>query len=162
MTNKGEGGVGTLLSIVALIAIGVFMWWLYQESTSIETVTPGDVEETPLTLAEIAANPAAAVGRHATLDSASVAIGLGQGAFTLRFDSATAYPVLLSPDAIQRLRMQNITVFGGDVVYVDGQIYTFNDSIAGAWVTQQAVEASMVANIPSMPSFLLADTVFVY
>ncbi len=162
MTNKGEGGVGTLLSIVALVAIGIFMWWLYQESRSIETVTAGDVEETPLTLAEIAANPAAAVGHHATLDSAVVAIGLGEGAFTLRIDSLRVYPVLLSSDAIQRQRMLNITVFGGDRVYVDGQIYTFNDSIAGAWVSQRAVEQSMAANIPTMPSFLLADTVFVY
>lgn len=161
MTSKGEGGIGTLLSIVALVAIGVFLVWLYRESSQIETVAE-PVEEVVLAAGDILADPAAAIGNRASLDSIPVATGLGQAAFALSLSESTPYPVLMSSDAIQRLRATGVSVFGGDVVYVEGQIYTMNDSIASEWIRQGAVDQAMAASLPATVSFLLADSVVIY
>ena len=107
-------------------------------------------------------DPGGSIGRAAVVDSIAVATGLGQGAFALALSETTSYPVLLSPDAIQRLRAANTTLYGGDLVFVRGRVYTLNDSIRGAWVNSGAVDAGMAENIPIGPSFLLADSVFVY
>ena len=161
MTSNGEGGIGTLLSIVALVAIGVFLVWLYRESSQLETVIE-PVEEVVLAASDILADPAAAIGNRASLDSIPVATGLGQGAFALSLSESTPYPVLMSSDAIQRLRAVGISVFGGDVVFVSGHVYTMNDSIAGEWIRQGAVDQAMAASLPATVSFLLADSVVVY
>jgi len=163
MTSKGEGGIGTLLSIVALVAIGVFLFWLYRESGQIEsTTTDAAIDQPALTAGDILANPAAAVGRRASLDSVPVATGLGQGAFALSLSESMSYPVLMSSDAIQRLRATGVSVFGGDVVFVQGQVYTLNDSIASAWIQEGAVDQAMAGSLPATVSFLLADSVVVY
>jgi hypothetical protein len=89
-------------------------------------------------------------------------MGLGAGAFAMALSETVAYPVLLSSDAIQRLRMRNITLYGGDRVFVSGRVYTLNDSIRGEWVSQGAVEAGMAASIPGGSTFLLADSLIVH
>ena len=162
MRCKGEGGIGTLLSIVALAAIGVFLVWLYRESSQIETTAIEPVEEVVLTAGDILADPAAAIGSRASLDSIPVATGLGQGAFALSLSESTPYPVLMSPDAIQRLRGVGISVFGGDVVFVSGHVYTMNDSIASEWIRLGAVDQALAGSLPASVSFLLADSVVVY
>lgn len=166
MSNRGEGGLGAILSIVALAAIAAFMFWLNQQSRRIDeeraAAAAEQVEaERDLNAGDLLADPRGAVGRFTIIDSIRVATGLGQGAFALALSDDVAYPVLMGSDAIQRLRMANITIYGGDVVYVEGQIYTFNDSIRGQWVAQGAVDAAMEASIPNSPTFLLADSVVV-
>lgn len=161
MTSNGEGGIGTLLSFVALVAIGVFLVWLYRESSQIETAVE-PVEEVVLAAGDILADPAAAIGSRASLDSIPVATGLGQGAFALSLSESTPYPVLMSPDVIQRLRAVGIRVFGGDTIFVSGHVYTMNDSIASEWIKQGAVDQEMGGSLPATVSFLLADSVVVY
>lgn len=162
MRSKGEGGIGILLSIVALVAIGLFLFWLYRESSQLETTSVEPVEEVALTAGDILADPSAAIGRQASLDSIPVAIYLGQAAFALSLSESVSYPVLMSSDAIQRIRASGVSVFGGDVVYVRGQIYTMNDSIASEWIRQGAVDQAMAGSLPATVSFLLADSVVVY
>lgn len=165
MTERGEGGVGTVLSIVALVAIGAFMYWLYTQSSQIENAASVDEmgEEAVLDAGDLASNPAGSVGRRAELDSIPIASGLGQAAFAVRLNDTLTYPVLMNPDAIQRLRAANVTsLYGGDVVYAGGSVYTLNDSIRVAWVESGAVDESMAADVPASPSFLLADSVVVY
>lgn len=166
MSNRGEGGLGAILSIVALVAIGGFMWWLNQQSRQIDEERAAaqaaaleDVRD--LNAGDLLADPAGAVGRHVVLDSIRVASGLGQGAFSIALTDDRAYPVLMSSDPIQRLRAANVSIYGGDLLFVSGQVYTFNDSIAGEWVTRGAVEQTMAGNIPTSPTFLLADSVIV-
>jgi len=167
MSNRGEGGLGAILSVVALVAIGAFMWWLHQQSNLIEVQRAADAAaaievERDLGAGDLLADPSAAVGRSVVMDSISVGAGLGDGALTLNLSEATAFPVLLAPDAIQRLRAQNITLYGGDLVFLRGRVYTLNDSIRGEWVAQGAVNEGMAESIPASPSFLLADSIYVY
>jgi len=167
MSNRGEGGLGAILSVVALVAIGAFMWWLHQQSNLIEVQRAADAAaaleaDRDYGASDLLANPAAAVGRRVVMDSVSVAAGLGDGAFALSLSESTAFPVLLAPDAIQRMRMANITLYGGDLVFLRGTVYTLNDSIRGEWVAQGAVNEGMAESIPAGPAFLLADSIYVY
>lgn len=167
MSNRGEGAIGAILSVVALVAIGAFMYWLNQESQAIEAERAAQAAalleaERDLNAGDLLADPGSAIGRYAVIDSIPVAAGLGQGAFSMALSETVGYPVQLSSDAIQRLRMQNVNLYGGDIVFVRGRIYTLNDSIRGVWVADGFVNEGMVEAIPAGPSFLLADSVFVY
>ena len=167
MSNKGEGGLGVILSIVALAAIGGFMYWLNLQSRDIEQAR-ADAEAAEIEAArdldasDLLSDPAAAVSRRVLIAGIRVATGLGEGAFALQLADDIAYPVLLESDPIQILRMAETTIYGGDSVLVRGQVYTFNDSIAGVWIESGAVMESMGELIPSSPTFLLADSVFVH
>ena len=167
MSNKGEGGLGVILSIVALAAIGGFMYWLNLQSRDIEEAR-AEAEAAAIEAArdldasDLLADPQAAVNRRVVIEGIRVATGLGEGAFALDLAPGIAYPVLLAPDPIQILRMSEVTIYGGDSVAVSGQVYTFNDSIAGVWVESGAVQEGMGELIPSSPTFLLADSVHVH
>ena len=167
MSDKGEGGLGVILSIVALAAIGGFMYWLNLQSRDIEearaAAEAAEIEAArDLDASDLLADPRGSVNRHVRIEGIRIATGLGPGAFVLQLAPGVGYPVLLEPDPIQILRMTNTTIYGGDSVAVSGQIYTFNDSIAGVWVESGAVQESMGELIPSSPTFLLADSVHVH
>lgn len=168
MSNRGEGAIGAILSVVALVAIGAFMYWLNTESRAVEAEREAAAAAAleavrDLNAGDLLADPSGAVGREVVIDTIAVAAGLGQGVLTLALSETVAYPVLLSPDAIQRMRMANITnLYGGDRVFVSGRVYTFNDSIRGEWIAQGAVNAGMEGSIPMSPTFLLADSLVVH
>ena len=167
MSNRGEGGLGAILSIVALAAIGAFMYWLNQQSRAIEAERVAAIQaqeeaERDLNAGDLLTDASGAINRRVVIEGIRVASGLGEGAFSIALSSTAAYPVLMESDPIQRLRMSNITIYGGDSIFVSGQIYTFNDSIGNAWVEQGAVNEGMGESIPSSPTFLLADSVIVY
>lgn len=167
MSNRGEGGLGAILSVVALVAIGAFMFWLNRQSNEIDAeraaaAAAAAEAERDVSAGDLLADPTGSIGRHAVMDSVRVQAGLGQAAFALALTDSIAFPVLMAGDAIQRLRAANITLYGGDIVYVEGRVYPLNDSIRGVWVTQGAVDEGMRESIPMSPSFLLADSVVVY
>ena len=166
MSNRGEGSLGAILTLVALAAIGGFMFWLNQQTARIEderaAAAAAEAELLrDLTAGDLLSDPAGAVGRRTVIDSIRVQAGLGAGAFSIELSGSTNYPVLMESDPIQRLRMANINLFGGDIVYVSGQIFTFNDSISNAWIEAGAVNDGMGDQIPSSPTFLYADSVIV-
>lgn len=167
MSNRGEGALGVILTIVALGAIGGFMYWLNLQSQGIEAeraeAEAAEVEAArDLAAGDLIADPRGAAGRRVVIEGIRVASGLGDGAFALALSDSLSYPVLMEPDPIQRLRIAEITIYGGDSVFVSGQVYTFTDSIGATWIEAGAVREEMGGNIPSSPTFLLADSVFVH
>ena len=167
MSNKGEGGLGVILTIVALAAIGGFMYWLNLQSRNIEAeraeAVAAEAEAArDLDASDLLANPQGAVSRRVVIAGIRVAIGLGQGAFAIGLADDVDYPVLLEPDPIQILRMMETEIYGGDSVALSGRVYTFNDSLAAVWVESGAVREGMGDQIPASPSFLLADSVHVH
>jgi hypothetical protein len=141
MTSKGGAGIGVLLSVVAIVAVGVFMFWLNQRVAELPDPDATVVEEAPLTAADVLAGSGPIIGRRAQFDSIPVAIGLGRAVFSVALDDSTA---------------------GGDRVSVLGQIFSLNDSIRVEWVNQGAVDQGMVVSLPRTSSFLLADSVEVH
>jgi hypothetical protein len=167
MSNRGEGGLGVILGIVAIAAIAAFMYWLNLQSQGIAAARiaaeEAEVEAArDLNAGDLLNDPRGAVGRRVVIEGIRVASGLGEGALLLALTDSLAYPVLLEPDPIQRLRMANVTIYGGDSVFVSGAVYTFNDSIGATWVTAGAVREDMAGMIPTSPTFLLADSVSVH
>lgn len=161
MARSGFRGTSSLLMVLAVAAMGGFLYWLYIQAQSVErTVTPVTQDtaastEEGVTLASLSSSPRAAIGKNAVLDSVEVGASLGRGVFTLAVADTMGYPVLLSRDMIQR----GLTVYGGDRVTVGGRIYTLNDSIRQAWVGLGAVDSASADSIPKLASFLLADSV---
>jgi hypothetical protein len=167
MSNRGEGGLGVILGIVAIAAIAGFMYWLNLQSQGIaaERIAAEEAEveaARDLNAGDLLNNPRGAVGRRVVIEGIRVASGLGEGALLLSLSDSLAYPVLMESDPIQRLRMADVTIYGGDSVFVSGEVYTFNDSIGATWVTAGAVREEMAGMIPTSPTFLLADSVFVH
>lgn len=163
MAERGASRLGTVLTIAALVSVGVFLFYLNRQATQLPASAEEVSEEEQLvSAADLLASPTTHVGRRASIDSIRVAAGLGQAAFSLALDDSTAYPVLLNPDMIQRLRRANTSVYGGDLVYVGGSIFTLTDSIRSEWVAQGAVEEALQGSLPATPSFLFADSVVIY
>lgn len=163
MSDRGAMGLTTILGIVALVLTAGFLFWLYDRSTSYEPVTPV-MEDTmaeqtgALGVADLRADPAAVAGERGAVDSVEVAGRLGRAVFTFRLDTATAYPVLLSPDLIQR----GSQVYGGDLISVRGRFYQLTDSLKNVWVERGAVDQGQVGNLPATATFLLADSLRIF
>lgn len=164
-TPRGAAGLTAVLGVVAMVLTAGFLFWLYQRTSSLEETVQPVMEDTleeaaggpALTLEELRASPAEAVGRRAALEEAEVSTRLGRAVFAIRLDEAGTYPVLLSRDLIQR----EIQLYGGDVVSAWGRVYTLNDSIRGEWLRAGAVDEDRREQIPASASFLLADSLVV-
>lgn len=158
--SSGFRGTSTLLMVVAVAAMAGFLWWVYQQAQSVESsLTPtmrdsASVEETGVTPATLATDPASAIGRSAVFDSVEVDASLGRGVFTVALNDSVAFPVLLNPQMLQ----QGATVYGGDRVTVGGRFYTLNDSIRGAWVERGAVDSASAGDLPATAAFMLLDS----
>jgi hypothetical protein len=128
-------GASTLLMVVAVVAVVGFMYWLDRKTDSLGTeVAPvlqeqgAESEGVELEAVALAADPAAAVGQTGWLRGVSVDQRLGRGAFAVRLDEASTFPVLLSAD------------------------------LRAEWVTQTAVDQEHASAIPASPSFMFADS----
>lgn len=162
MSGNGSRGVSTILTIVALVAVGGFLAWLYWRSQEapepVAPVTEAEAEAGDAVGAgRLLNDPQAAVGRRGALDSLPVAQRLGRAAFAVQING-DRYPILLTTELMQR----QVEVYGGDMVSLRGQVYVLNDSIRAAWVDQGLVDPANRQDLPTTPSFLLADSVRVF
>ena len=166
MPRLDQRGSSALLYVVAVVMIGGFMWWLYMQTQTMETDVQPTTQDTAatqqtLTLDMVAANPDSAIGSRAVLDSVSIATGLGRGVFLVQMDSVRTLPVLKNPTLIQ----EGDQLYGGDVVTVAGQVYTYTDSIAQTWVQRGAVNKAQSGSLPGdsiTSAFLLADSLVLH
>lgn len=166
MPRLDQRGSSALLYVVAVVMIGGFMYWLYMQTQTMETTVQPTTQDTAatqqaLTLQAVASNPDSAIGSRAVLDSVSVSTGLGRGVFLVQLDSLRTLPVLKNPTLIQ----QGDQLYGGDVVTVAGQVYTYTDSIAQTWVQRGAVNKEQTTSLPAdslASAFLLADSLVLH
>lgn len=167
MPRLDQRGSSALLYVVAVVLIGGFMYWLYMQSQSIESSVEPSTQDNastaqqPVTLQQLTAEPDSAVGRRAVIDSIEIATGLGRGVFLIQVDSARTFPVLKNPTLIQ----EGDQLYGGDVVTVAGQVYSYTDSIAQTWVDRGAVNEAQSSSLPGdsiTAAFLLADSLVLH
>lgn len=158
MAGTGSRGVSTLLTVMALVVVGVFLAWLYWRTQAVEPMTPEpreEVEETDgVGLEMLLRDPAGVVGQRGSLDSLPVVQRLGRSAFVVEMDAGRGYPVLMSGELLGR----QLEVYGGDRVSAHGSFYVLTDSIRDAWVEQGHVDEGSREGVPMLGSFLLADS----
>lgn len=159
MGRSGFAGTSSLLLLLALAAVGGFLFWLYSQAQSldedVQPVMDDTTEATAPTLESLAADPSSAIGQETVLDTVVVADRLGRAVFSLRLDDTLTYPVLLEAAMIQR----GVTIYGGDRITVGGQFYPLSDSIRDEWLARGAVDSASADGVPDVGSFLLADSV---
>lgn len=164
MAGSGFRGTSSLLLVVAVAATGGFLYWVYDQAQSLDqTVTPEmedttEVASSELTAETLAADPDAAAGRDAVLDSVEVSESLGRAVFTVMLADTLEYPVLLGSQLIQ----QGTTVYGGDHVTLEGRVFVLNDSIRDEWRSRGAVDEESGDRIPGVASFLLAEEIDIH
>lgn len=156
----GSRGGSAWLTILAVLVVSGFLYWLTMQAQAMENEVPVVTEETAEGVlefipAQLAAEPGSIVGQTGVLTDLGVAARLGRGVIAVDLDGTNSYPVLLGPDLIQR----NTSILPGDRVTTYGRAYTLNDSIRSEWVTQEAVDAENADAIPATTSFVLADSV---
>ena len=158
---SGSRGGSAWLTILAVLVVSGFLYWLMIQARAIESEVPVVTEESAdgavleFIPAQLAAEPGSVVGQTGVLTDLGVAARLGRGAIAVDLDGTNSYPVLLAPDLIQR----NTMILPGDRVTAYGRAYTLNDSIRSEWVNQEAVDPENADAIPATTSFVLADSV---
>lgn len=160
MRRSGFAGTSSLLLLLAIAAVGGFLFWLYTQAQSLEEDVQPVMDDTAsaataVTLETLAADPASAIGEETVLDTVVVSDRLGRAVFNLRLNDTLSYPVLLEAGFIQR----GLTVYSGDRITVGGRFYSLNDSIRDEWLARGAIDSASAEGVPAVASFLLADSV---
>ena len=158
---SGSRGGSAWLTILAVLFVSGFLYWLVMQARAIESEVPvvtedseaGEVVE--FIPAQLAAEPGSIIGQTGVLTDLGVTARLGRGAIAVDLDGTNSYPILLARDLIQR----NTMILPGDRVTAYGRAYTLNDSIRAEWVNQDAVDAENADAIPATASFVLADSI---
>ena len=158
---SGSRGGSPWLTILAVLFVSGFLYWLAMQARAIQSEVPVVTEESDAAEmiefipAQLAAEPGSIVGQTGVLTDLGVAARLGRGAIAVDLDGTNSYPILLAPDLIQR----NTMILPGDRGTAYGRAYTLNDSIRSEWVYQDAVDPENADAIPATASFVLADSV---
>lgn len=153
-------GASALLTLVALLLVAGFFYWMYVQAESVQTdVEPVTEEEesgelTDFVPAQLVDAPESLLGDEGVIRNVGVSQSLGRGVVTVDLDGENQYPVLLGPDLIAR----GTALSSGERITVYGTVYSLNDSIRGAWVERDAVSRANARAIPSTSSFVLADS----
>lgn len=153
-------GASPLLVVLAILLVAGLLYWLNLQSRNVDdgvqAVTAEDEagELADFIPAQLAEAPESVVGERGALRDIGVSQGLGRGVITVDLDGENQYPVLLDPDIIAA----GATPRSGERVTLYGRVYALNDSIRGAWVESDAVDAGNARRIPETSSFMLADS----
>ena len=156
---SGSRGGSAWLTILAVLFVSGFLYWLVMQARAIESEVPVVTEDSGEVVefipAQLAAEPGSIIGQTGVLTDLGVTARLGRGAIAVDLDGTNSYPILLARDLIQR----NTMILPGDRVTAYGRAYTLNDSIRAEWVNQDAVDAENADAIPATASFVLADSI---
>lgn len=153
-------GASPLLTILAVLLVGAFLYWLNLQAQDVEDdVEPVTEEEeagevVDFIPAQLVDAPETLMGEEGVMRNVGVSQRLGRGVVVIDLDGENSYPVLLSPDVIAR----GANLSSGQRITVYGRLYTLNDSIRGAWVEREAVDQGNANAIPETSSFVLADS----
>jgi hypothetical protein len=143
---------------VATVLVVVFMYWLYVESSQIESTTvAADTTEAGLpTVSDsvFAQAPERFSGRRILLTAVPVAEPLGRASFTLELPARTGYPAILERSLIE----QEIRVVGGDNVDIAGSVYALNDSIINVWGQRGVFSRENREKLGGQETFFLVDS----
>lgn len=141
----------------AVILIAGFMYWLYAQSSQIETTTV--MADTSAAVPQVAdsifgAAPERYSGRRILLSAVPVAEPLGRASFTLAIPNRSGYPAILERTLIE----QDMRVVAGDNLDIAGSVYALNDSIINVWAQRGVFDRENREKLAGQETFFLVDS----
>lgn len=141
----------------AVIAVALFMYWLYAESSSIERGT--FVADTAAAVdvvsdSAFASNPQQFSRRRIVVRDVKVSEVLGRAALTVDLPGRPGYPVILERTVVD----QQLELVTGDNLALGGWVYALNDSILTVWVQRGLFEPEGREKMAGDSTFLLVDS----
>jgi hypothetical protein len=143
----------------AVVLVAAFMYWLYSESSSIEsslatadTATTSSLPVIPDTA--FASNPQRYSRQRVILRPLKIQERLGRAALTVNLGSLQGYPIILDRPVLEG----DVSVVEGDNVAVAGQVYALNDSILDVWSQRGFYEPGNREKLEDFNTFFLADS----
>lgn len=143
----------------AVILIAGFMYWLYAETSKIETTTPLAADTAGAELPQVAdtvfaVSPERYSGRRILLSDVRVTEPLGRASFALDMAGLENYPAILERPLIE----QEIRVVADDRLDIAGSVYALNDSIIGVWAQRGVFNRENRDKLSGYTTFFLVDS----
>lgn len=144
---------------VAIIFVAAFMYWLYWESSQLQSESSAAADTASGGLPAVAdtafaANPQRFSGRRILLSPVKVQERLGRAALTLDLPEAGGYPVILDRPVLE----SEITIVRGDDVALAGWVYALNDSILNVWAQRNLYDPEFRSRLEGKTTFFLVDS----
>lgn len=142
----------------AVVLVAAFMYWLYSQSSSIEssiatadTATASALPTVPDTA--FANNPQRYSRQRVMLRPVTVQERLGRAALTINL-AERSYPIILDRPVLDR----DVQVVEGDNVAIAGQVYALNDSILDVWSQRGFYDTGNREKLQGFDTFFLVDS----
>lgn len=144
---------------VAIVFVAAFMYWLYSESSQLQTesLAAADTASGGLPTVRDTAfvnNPERFSGRRILLSPVTIEDRLGKAALALDLPGAPGYPAILDRPVLE----SEITVVSGDKVALAGWVYALNDSILNVWAQRNLYEPENRSRLEGKTTFFLVDS----
>lgn len=143
----------------AVVLVAAFMYWLYSESSSIESSIATADTATASALPTVsdtafASYPQRYSRQRIMLRPVVIRERLGRAALTVNLADQQGYPIILDRPVLEG----GVTVVEGDNVAIAGQVYALNDSILDVWAQRVFYETGNREKLQGFETFFLVDS----
>ncbi len=142
----------------ATILVAGFMYWLYAESSTLQTQTatsPDSVAAVPLVADTTFVKDPARFSRQRVLVSpVTVAEQIGRAALTVNVSSVTGYPLILDRLVVE----SGVAVVPGDQLTIAGQVFALNDSLIDVYRQRGFFDPDKRDRLEGHSTFFLVDS----
>jgi hypothetical protein len=141
----------------ATILVAGFMYWLYAESSTIESsLAVADTVETLPRIADttFVQDPTRFSRQRILLSPLLVSGQVGRATLTVDLPGMPDYPLILERSIVESA----VTIVPGDLLSVAGQVYALNDSLLNIYAQRGLLDPEGRAKFEGQPTFFLVDS----
>ena len=144
------------LMTVAVLLIAGFMYWLYWESSRIESagIAPDTAELPRVSPEAFAMDPGRFARKRVLLQPVQVVTKLGRASLALSLPGRPGYPAILDRPVLE----SELEIVGGDNLAIAGWVFALNDSILDVWSQRGLYEPENRGNLEGHDTFFLVDS----
>ncbi|NIR42492.1 MAG: hypothetical protein GWN99_01200 [Gemmatimonadetes bacterium] len=145
-------------AVAATVLVAGFMYWLYWESSSIESglavadTAAGELPQIPDTA--FVQDPSRFSRQRILLRPVHITDRLGRATLAADMPGLDDYPLILERSLIE----EGVTVVGGDNLTVAGQVYALNDSILDVYAQRGLFDRENRERVSGHSTFFLVDS----
>jgi hypothetical protein len=144
-------------ALAATVLVAGFMYWLYAESSAIESelvVADTAAAVRHVSDAEFVADPTQFSRGRILLSPVTVRERIGRAALTVDMAGLEGYPLILERPVME----SGITVVPGDNLAVAGQVYALNDSLLDVYAQRGFFSPENRGKLERQATFFLVDS----